>query len=106
MATLYIREFFRTGLDGNSSNIQTGFEDGKSNTVVDQTVAIGGGSTSSAAFNARTRLVRLHCDAICSVKFGTAPTALTTSARMAAGTTEYFSIEAGTALKVAVISNT
>jgi hypothetical protein len=33
-------------------------------------VSIAAGSVQSAAFNARTRMVRLHCDAICSISSG------------------------------------
>ena len=64
--------------------------------VAEQTVAIGVGSVASNAFNAKTRFVRLHTDAICAVKFGTAPTAIvagaTGTARMAANQTEFFAV--------------
>jgi hypothetical protein len=58
----------------------------------------------SAAFNAATKIVRLHTDAICSVAFGAAPVAAATNARLAAGATEYFGVSPGS--KVAVITNT
>jgi hypothetical protein len=74
--------------------------------VADQTVSIGAGSLQSAAFNAKTRIVRVHADVVCSVLFGTNPTALATSARMAAGQTEYFGVPLGQGFKVAVITNT
>ena len=61
-----------------------------------QTVAIGGSSTQSAAFGATTVYVRLHADVICSVKFGTNPTATATTKRMAANQTEYFGVQPGT----------
>ena len=70
----------------------------------EQTVAIGGTSTPSAAFSANTYLVRVSTDAICSVLFGASPTATAASARMAAGQTEYFGVVPG--MKLAVISNT
>ena len=73
--------------------------------LAEQTVAIGGASTQSAAFNARTQVVRIHTDSICSIKFGTNPTATTTTARMIAGQTEYFAVPMGAGYKVAVISN-
>lgn len=72
--------------------------------VAEQTVAIGGSSTASAAFNANTGLVRLHTDSTCSVEFGGTPTATTSTARLAANQTEYFAVHPGT--KVAVIANT
>lgn len=69
-----------------------------------QTVAIGGSSVQSAAFNAKTVMVAVHTDAICSVEFGSNPTATANSRRLAANTTEYF--EVTPAQKVAVITNT
>lgn len=73
--------------------------------AVDQTpVAIGGASVQSAAFGVRAKFVRLHTDAICSVAFGSNPTATANSFRMAANQTEYFGVTV--ADKVAVITNT
>lgn len=72
----------------------------------EQTVAIGATSTASSAFANNTRFVRLHTDAICSVEFGTSPTATATKARMSANQTEYYSVPAGLSWKVAVITNT
>jgi hypothetical protein len=74
--------------------------------VAEQTVAIGGTSAQSATFNAKTRFVRLHTDAICSVEFGTNPTATATDGRLAANQTEYRGVPEGGTLKVAVITNT
>ena len=71
--------------------------------IADQTVAIGGGSLQSAAFNGATRVVRLHTDAICSIAFGANPTATADNKRMAANTTEYLGVVPGQ--KVAVITN-
>ena len=68
-----------------------------------QTVAIGGGSVQSAA--AKTKFVRLHTDAVCSIKFGTNPTASGTTARMAAGQTNLFGMPVNQAFQVAVIAN-
>ncbi len=71
----------------------------------DQTpVAIGGGSLQSSAFDFATVIVRIHSDAICSIAFGTNPTATANSLRLAANQTEYFAVKSGH--KVAVISNT
>ncbi len=75
--------------------------------TVDQTpVVIGAGSLQSAAFAATTVIVRIHTDAICSIKFGTNPTATTSTKRMNAGDTEYFGVPLNGAYKVAVIANT
>lgn len=96
MATLYIAEYADRNAQG---------EIIQEPVVTEQTVAIGGSSTASSAFNSATRIVRLHTDAICSIVFGTAPTATAAKKRMAAGTTEYFGVPAGQAYKVAVITN-
>ncbi len=72
--------------------------------VAVQTVAIGGSSAQSAAFNARTVIIRVHADAICSILIGgTNPTATATNARFIAGQTEYFLVTPGD--KLAVITN-
>lgn len=69
-----------------------------------QTVTIGGASTQSQVFNERTKFVRLHCDAICSIKFGASPTATADDARMVANQTEFFGVTRGH--RLAVITNT
>jgi hypothetical protein len=104
MAKLYITEYFKIGRDGNSLPIQSGLEDGS--TTVDQTPISFSTSTQSAALNAKTVMVRVHTDSICSIAFGTNPTATTNNKRLAANTTEYFSVDPGKSLKIAVITNT
>lgn len=108
MATLYITEFQALGQAGLPTN---GFgpngptQAAQQPPVADQTpVSITGASAQSAAFNAATTLVRIHTDSICSILFGTNPTATTANARMVAGQTEYFGVLPG--MKVAVIANT
>lgn len=103
MAKLYVTEYsdegqtVRGGAQVAAVNVNT----------VDQTpVVIGGGSLQSAAFAATTVLVSIHTDAICSIAFGTNPTATTSSKRMAADQEQYYSVVAGSAFKVAVIANT
>lgn len=109
MATLYITEFIEPGAaHGRSPSM------GQQGAVATQTVAIGGSSTASAAFNANTNMVRLHNDngGPCSIIFstpaqlkaGTTPTATTSHPRMAANQTEYYGVIPGQI--VAVISNT
>ena len=98
MAVLYISEYDNVATD-NRGMVQAGQEPA----IATQTVAIGV-AAQSAAFNARTRFVRIHTDAICSVAFGANPTATTSSARMAANQTEFFGVVPGH--KVSVISNT
>lgn len=72
--------------------------------LAEQTVAIGGTSTQSAVFNAKTKSIRVHTDAICSIAVGTSPTATATTMRMVAGQTEYFAVTPGH--RLAVITNT
>jgi hypothetical protein len=104
MATLYVTEFSRIerqdGLPGAIVQIA------QQPPVAEQTVSISGTSAQSSAFNANTRFVRLHTDAICSVEFGTNPTATTAKARLAANQTEYFAVNPGGSVIVAVITNT
>lgn len=97
MATLYIAEFRQVGDLG---RIQAPEQP----PYAEQTVAIGVGSVQSSAFNTATKFIRVHTDAICSIKIGSNPTATATTARMAAGQTEYFTVLAGH--KLAVIVNT
>lgn len=100
MATLYISEY-------SSVLMQTGkVPIALEPAVNDQTVAIGGSSTQSTAFKNNTNFVRLETDAICSIAFGTNPTATTSNKRLQAGDIEYFGLQPGQTLKVAVISNT
>jgi hypothetical protein len=97
MAKLYVTEYGGAG-PNMAQVVQTP-------PIVEQTpVVIGAGSLKSAAFDAATTVVRLHTDAICSIAFGTDPTATANSQRMAADTTEYFAVKFG--YKVAVITNT
>lgn len=100
MAVLYITEFRDIGGIANF-NVPIAAQP----QLVNQTVAIGGASTASSTFGANTSMVRLHTDAICSIQFGTSPTATSSTARMAANQTEYFAVPIGASYKVAVISN-
>jgi hypothetical protein len=77
--------------------------------IAEQQVAIAVGSTQSAAFNVKTKYVRVAADAICSIKIGVNPTAVATAKRMAAGQTEYFGLDPlidPTTMKLATITNT
>lgn len=101
MAKLYIAEFNRSDAD-----VRSHAQVAACPPLIEQTpVAIGGASAQSAAFGDQTNLIRLHADAICSVKVGgTNPTATASTMRLAADQTEYFAVKPGD--KVAVISNT
>jgi hypothetical protein len=102
MAVLYITEFANQGRDANGLIAPIADEPPAAN----QTVAIGGASVASSAFNALTKIIRVHTDVVCSIEIGTAPTATTTTRRMAANSTEYFSVPLGASYKIAVIANT
>jgi hypothetical protein len=100
MAVLYVTEYSTMGRDPNGVASMA-----QEPPMAEQTVAIGGGSLQSVAFQPATRFVRLHTDSVCSIEFGPNPTATTTTARMAANQTEYYAVPQGSAFKVAVISN-
>jgi hypothetical protein len=101
MANFYIREY--------SSIVQPGPEAHGSQVPqepgVDQPVLPIGGHAESAPFADTTRMVRLHCDAICSFLVGSAPVATSANARMAANQTEYIGVTPGSKLKVSVVTN-
>lgn len=98
MPTLYIAEFTNPPIeDGEMVQVA------KAPTIAEDTVTIAGTSAASAAFNAKTEMVRLHTDTACHIQFGTSPTATTSLMKMAADTTEYFSVPKGASYKVAVI---
>jgi hypothetical protein len=101
MAVLYITEYATVAIMQAGRVVQAPMEP----PLAEQTVAIGGSSASSAAFNTKTTFVELHCDAICSVSFGTAPTASATNRRMAANQTTDRGVPMGAGFKVAVITN-
>lgn len=102
MAVLFITEYAEIGigLAGRVGQMP------RAPFLAKQTVAIGAGSVQSNAFNAKTKVVRLHTDAICSVAIDLNPTATATDARMAANQTEYHDVSLLPAGKVAVITNT
>lgn len=100
MAVLFISEYAEQVRDLRGYLVAAGQEP----TLAEQQVAIGGTSAASSALNAKTTFVRIHTDAICHVSFGTAPTAATTTKRLAANSTEFFGVPVGKAFKVAVIT--
>ena len=102
MAVLFITEYARQGRDAAGYRMVVAEEP----PLASQVVTIAGASAQSSAFNAKTHLIRISTDAICSIEFGANPTALTTSRRMPANSTEYFAVPPGASYKVAVISNT
>lgn len=95
MATLYISEHTAGTIAGTQVVAEPA--------IAEQTVSITGASQASAPFNEATRIVRVACDAVCSIKFGKSPSAATTNKRLAANQTECFAVNPGDS--VAVIAN-
>lgn len=101
MASLYVTEYAKLPVGPGGTVGQMPEEP----PLASQKLAIGA-EVKSSAFNAQTRAVRLHADAICSVLFGTAPTAAATDQRLAANQTQFHAVPMGQAFKVSVITNT
>jgi hypothetical protein len=72
--------------------------------IASSTVAIGAGSVQSAAHNTKCRLLGISTDAVCSVEFGTNPTATASSFRLPANSISFWRVQPGN--RVAVITNT
>lgn len=98
MASLYITEY--AGISIGAGGAQAPEEP----PLAEQKLTIGASSVQSAAFNTATQLVCLHADAICSVTFGSNPTATTASRRIPVDGERYFGVNGS--MKVAVITNT
>lgn len=105
MAFVYLSEYSNVGRDLKANITQSAAEPA----LAQQRVVIGAGSVQSANVNAKTRLLRVHADAICSIAVGTNPTASASSRRLAAGQTEYVAVtpeQVNAGCVVAVITNT
>lgn len=101
MSTMYVSEYADLAYISNGVYVMGGFEP----RLAANNVTFTGTPGSSSPFNAKTRYVRLHPDAICSIRITTVGTAAaTTDARMIAGQTEYFAVNPGDTLSV--IANT
>lgn len=98
MSTMYITEFADSGpIDPTTLNAQNNG---------DQTVSFTATPGASTVFKNNTKMVRIQCDGIASLAFGTAPTATTTNMRVIAGETVRFAVPPGQAYKVSAITNT
>ena len=98
MATLYINEYNSVLYDRAVIPSEPA--------IATQTVAIGSSSAQSATFTQNTRFVLLSTDAICSVAFGSNPTATSSNIRLPADTLILMSVPQNQAYMVAVITNT
>ncbi len=94
-ASAYISEY--TSLGQTSSGVATA-QIATLPPMADQKVTFTGTPGSSAAFNAKTRFIRITCDAACSINM--AGTATTSNARLAADVVEYFAVQPGAVLSV------
>lgn len=101
MTKMYVSEFESpAGQAGFAFPVGSEF----ANTIDQTPVDYNAGEAKSAAFAATTKLVRIHVDSICCIKFGAAPTATTSHRRMVAGQTEYYFVRPGD--KVSAITTT
>lgn len=102
MANLYITEYAQIGVDSISRGVMSPQEPPLAEQVVSFTT-----STQSAAFNADTRLVRIHTDAACHILFGANPTATTSKQKLIAGQTQFHAVRPDqiSGLKVAAVTN-
>lgn len=99
---LYISEYPNLGFVGPAQTTAAMIAPEPS--IVDQNpVDFTSGAAQSAAFNTKTRFVRVICDAQCSIKFGSSPTATNQNKPLAAMQAEYFAVIPGQ--KISVISN-
>jgi hypothetical protein len=97
---LYISEYSHLATDAAGNVIAAGREPA----VAEQDVDVDGTSSQSAALNAQTRFVRVHADVACNILFGADPTATVDIKHLEAGVTEFFGVQAGQAIKIAVIA--
>lgn len=96
MTTLSITEYARLARSADGPFVLTGQEPA----VAEQEISIGGASTQSAAFNARTNFIMVHAAAVCALAFGDTPTALANRHRLGAGETRFYGVSPGQRLAV------
>ena len=90
MANLHILEFDKLEKDAKGNVVPIP----RMPPVTDQRVVFTSAAL-SAAFQSKTKFVRLIADAACYVKFGSGPTAAETNSYIAANVAEYFSVISG-----------
>lgn len=100
MATVYISEHEDYGQVTQSGIIPAA-------TLTAHIVSVTATASLSSAFSSAARVIRIHTDTVCSVSFGTAPSATASSPRMAGGQTEYFFLPAttNTTFRISTITN-
>lgn len=100
MANIVVTEFLGTWSIG---QVQAAY-----GPLASQTVAIGGSTAATTnAMNGSTALIRVYAEADCNIVIAAAPNASTgIIIPMAAGQYDYFSVDPGSAMKVACIART
>jgi hypothetical protein len=97
--TVYLSEYAVQCRDESGALVPVGNEPA----LAVQALTLGGESSQSQAFSAKTRFVRVLAEADCSVAFGANPTATTAKAKIPANVPEYFGVQPGQ--KMALIAN-
>jgi hypothetical protein len=101
MAKLYIAEYGTiVGLPA-TANGQVPLEP----PLIEQVIDFTSGPALSTPFQPGTRMVRLHCDAVCSLLIGANPNAGTGNGRWAGNQTEFRGVPEGQGFRVSVVAN-
>lgn len=99
MATLWIREYDKGGLDGSGRALDIAVE---GDSVRDQTVTFTT-SAQSASFNASTKFIAITSSVAFHYKVGANPTATTSNMRVAADQIIFIGLQDQAGLKIAAI---
>lgn len=94
-ATCKVSEYANLVLDENGRQVPVPEEPSLASQNITYTT-----TTASSAFNARTRFVRIVCDAKAHFVFGSAPTSTAAAPYLATDTAEYFGVPRGQSYKV------
>ena len=99
MATLYITEYARLADDEPGRTIQAGQEP----PLFEHKITIGSTSAQTPAFKVSTRVLMVHCDAICHIAINEDPQASSANRRLPADSTVFYGIPNAVRFKLAVI---
>ena len=97
MAKIYITELANKGAAESGVSIEVA----SMPPLAEQTITVTGSSAQSAAFNAKTKFIRVATDTPVNLAFGSNPTATTSLLYLPSGAVEYFAVTPG--MKVAAI---
>ncbi len=99
MSELNITEYGQLGRDASGYTVPVGEEPA----LAVQNVSFTSSSIQSAAFQGKTRFVRVVADIDTRISFGENPTAAATTSTLPAGAVEYFGVKQGRNHKVAAV---